>query len=354
MMIALSRLRPHVLASGNYCCFQSAYRAGYSAETALLKIVNDIRTAAGQGKCTVLLALDISAAFNAIHHATLCQRLQCTFGLEGRALHWLRSFVSDRCQYIAVSGERSDTVLCDSGVPQGSILGSLLFSLYVAPVSDVIAAHGISLHQYADDIHMYISLYPQDMDDLSQLADCTADVSRWFLESSLLLNPAKTEAMVFGTAARLKGVDSAGGIKTAGARVQFAEVIKLLGVTLDQTLSMDRHVANVAQSCCYHTRALCHIRPVLSLDCAKDIAISIVGTRFDYRETSIVSSVCRTTWHVLSSRHRQEQVQPTSGWLPIEERVKLKIATLTFKAKRGVPDYLCSLLTDYQPTRTLR
>ena len=149
-------------------------------------------------------------------------------------------------------------------------------------MSDVIAAHGISLHQYADDIQTYISLYPKDMDDLSQLADCTADVSRWFLESSLLLNPAKTEAVVFGTAARLKGVDSAGGIMAAGARVQFVEAIKLLGVTLDPTLSMDRHVASVAQSCSYHTRTLRHIRPVLSLDCAKDIDTSIVGTRLDY------------------------------------------------------------------------
>ena len=97
------------------------------------------------------------------------------------------------------------------------------------------AAHGISVHQYADDIQTYISLYPQDMDDLSQ-------VFRWFLESSLLLNPAKTEAVVFGTAARLKGVESAGSIMAAGARVQFVEAIKLLGVTLDPTLSMDRHV----------------------------------------------------------------------------------------------------------------
>lgn len=365
--LALSRLRPHVLASGNYCSFQSAYRAGYSTETALLKIVNDIRTAAGQGKCTVLLALDISAAFDAVHHATLCQRLQRTFGLEDRALHWLRSFVSDRCQYIAVGGERSDTVFCDSGVPQGSVLGPLLFSLYVAPVSDVIAAHGISVHQYADDIQTYISLYPQDMDDLSQLADCTADVSRWFLESSLLLNPAKTEAVVFGTAARLKGVDSAGGIMAAGARVQFVEAIKLLGVTLDPTLSMDRHVANVAQSCSYHTRALRHIRPVLSLDCAKDIATSIVGTRLDYcnsllfgtsqrnfdRLQRLQNNLARVVLQA-PARASATDLRRELHWLPIVERVKFKIATLTFKAKHGVPDYLGSLLTVYQPTRTLR
>ena len=69
--LALGRLRPHVLSLGNYCCSQVAYRTGYSTETALLKIVNDIRIAAGEGKCTILLALDISAAFDAVHHAVV-------------------------------------------------------------------------------------------------------------------------------------------------------------------------------------------------------------------------------------------------------------------------------------------
>ena len=92
--LALNRLHPHVLASGNFCCFQSAYRSGCSTETALLKIVNDIRVAAGDCKCTVLLALDISAAFDAVNHTILRQRLESSFGLNGTALSWITSFFS--------------------------------------------------------------------------------------------------------------------------------------------------------------------------------------------------------------------------------------------------------------------
>jgi len=102
--------------------------------------VNDIRVAAGEGKCTVLLAVDISAAF-AVDHTILCQRLESLFGLNGTALSLITSFLSDRSQYVAVGNERSETVRCVSGVLQGSVLGPLLFSLYVAPVSDIIEGH---------------------------------------------------------------------------------------------------------------------------------------------------------------------------------------------------------------------
>jgi len=193
------RLQLHVLESGNYSRFQSTYRPGYCAETALLKIVNDIRTAAGEGRCTALLALDICTAFDAVNHSVLCQRLQHTFGMNGWALDWLRSFVSGRSQYVAAGGERSVTAPCEPGVLQGSVLGPLLFSLYVAPVSNIAVAHHVSIHQYADDVPIYIAIQPQCPDSPSWLVNCTDDITHWFLESGLLLNPSRTEAVVFGT-----------------------------------------------------------------------------------------------------------------------------------------------------------
>jgi len=138
---------------------------------------------------------------------SLCQRLESLFGLNGSALSWITSFLSDRSQYVAVGNERSETVTvrCVSGVPQASVLGPLLFSLYVAPVSDIIEWHGVSLQQYAEDIQTYVTVRPQGglMNDLSRLVNCTDDVSRWFLESGLLLNPTKTEAIVFIAMVRL-------------------------------------------------------------------------------------------------------------------------------------------------------
>lgn len=103
------RLRPHVQATGNLSFFQSAYRPGYSTESALLKVVGDIERAAGNGMCTVLLVMDISAAFDAVNHLILCRRIESDFGVTGTALSWLRSFVSDRSQYVAVGSVKSET-----------------------------------------------------------------------------------------------------------------------------------------------------------------------------------------------------------------------------------------------------
>ena len=98
----------------------------------------------------------------------------------------------------------------------------------------------------------------------------------------LLLNPDKTEAVIFGTRQRLSSIDNTSGITVAGTVVQFAEAVKLLGVTLDNTLSFKQHVSNVIRSCTFHSRALRHIRPLMTVESAKLIAASIVGARLDY------------------------------------------------------------------------
>jgi len=277
----LARLQPHIKESGNYCKFQSAYRKGCSTETALVRVVNDIRRAAGDGQCTVLLALDISAAFDAVDHTTLVERAKTVFGINGATLDWLRSFVTERSQFIAVGTERSETVACLSGVPQGSVLGPILFGMYVSPVGDLIAQHNISYHQYADDLQLYMSLNSEDFNDLSAMEICAVDVSRWFVENALLLNSDKTEAVVFGTRKRLPQLHLSSGIDVPGTRIDFTESIKLLGVVLDASLTFEKHVLDIVRGCHFHIRALRHIRPLLTLDAAKTFAVAIVSSRLE-------------------------------------------------------------------------
>ena len=150
--LVLARLRPHVLATGNLSSLQSAYRSGYSTESGLLKVVGDIELASWNGMCTVLLAFDISAVFDAVSHLILCRHIESDVGVAGMALSWLRSFVSDWSQYVAVGSVRSETCALSSGVPRGSVLGPLLFAMYVSEIDAVIRSHSVQHHQYADDI----------------------------------------------------------------------------------------------------------------------------------------------------------------------------------------------------------
>ena len=119
------------------------------------------------------------------------------------------------------------------------------------------------------------------------------DVSRWFLENGLLLNPAKIEAILFGTRAQREKMSTSGGVDVAGSVVPFCEKVKQLGVTLDACLNMDRHVTEVVRSCTYHTRALRHVRPLLTLEAAKMVSHGIVIARLDYLSLIHISEPTR-------------------------------------------------------------
>jgi hypothetical protein len=365
--LVLSRIRPHVMLSGNFSEFQSAYRVGHSTETALLRVVNDIARAADTQQTTALLALDISAAFDTIDHGVLLDRLSADFGVGGCALRWLRSFVTARTHYVGVGAARSKSVTCPSGVPQGSVLGPLLFAMYITPIGNIVAAHRLHYHQYADDTQLYMTLRP-GIDTIDTVSQCVADVSRWFLENGMLLNPNKTEAVLFGTRGQRAKVDTAAGIDVAGSHVNFSDTVKLLGVHLDSALSMDRHVSEVVRGCSYHTRALRHIRPLLSFDAAKLIAQGVVTARLDYcnsllcrtsdgnidrlqvAQNALARAVCAAPWSASATELRR-----SLHWLPVRQRVDYKLAVITYRTRQsGVPNYMASLIQDYRPTRTLR
>ena len=134
---------------------QSAYRKNHSSETALLRVWSDILNAADQRQVTLLALLDMSAAFDCVDHDLLLQRLQLVFGFCGAPLEWIRSFLSDRTYQLAYGGDLSNTYLLRYGVPQGSVLGPLLYVLYTAEVCHVVERHSLCFHLYADDTQIY-------------------------------------------------------------------------------------------------------------------------------------------------------------------------------------------------------
>ena len=148
--LVLARLRPHLLSSPNFSQFQSAYRKGHSTETTLLEVLDGVFTAADDKQVTVLIGLDLSAAFDTVDHRLLLHR-RLEFGVMEIPLNWLQSYLEGWTQFIKVDRHESQATEVDEGVPQGSVLGPLLFAVYCSPIADVIAHHGVQYHQYADD-----------------------------------------------------------------------------------------------------------------------------------------------------------------------------------------------------------
>ena len=176
--------------------YQSAYKTGDSTEAALLSIKNEIHL-----QLTALILLDLSAALDKIDHSTLLHCLQTWFGIGGSVLKWFTSYLSESYQSIKIGSAPSDLCKLLFGVPQGSVLGPLLFSLYTTPLSLVIGKHkGVKFHCYADDTHVYMYLSQKNSSAaFEKLNRCLDDIKERMSASKLKLNPEKTEFIIFGS-----------------------------------------------------------------------------------------------------------------------------------------------------------
>ena len=139
---------------------QSAYKPFHSTETALLKEQSDILLNMDDHKVTLLVTLDLSAAFDTIDHSILLETLGSGFGVGGTALKWLTSYLSQRTQQLQIKGTLSETKQLTTGVPQGSCLGLVLFTIYVADLSQIIEKHLPEAQGYADDHQIYLTFRP--------------------------------------------------------------------------------------------------------------------------------------------------------------------------------------------------
>jgi len=134
----------------------------------------------------VLIGLGLSAAFDTVCHQTLLQRLQTEFGVSGTVLSFIKSYMTDCKQFVKFGQHKSTETKLEVGVPQGSVLGPLLFAVYCSLVADVITSHGVRHHQYADDTQLHLAMRADNTaSGLSILATCTADVKLWIMQNGL-------------------------------------------------------------------------------------------------------------------------------------------------------------------------
>ena len=148
-------------------------------------MTNDIRLNTDAGKVSVLVLLDLSAAFDTVEHAILLQRLEDWVGISGSALNWFKSYLKDRKYFVEIGNCVSDQMVMTCGVPQGSILGHLLFNLYMLPLGQLIRSYNVSYHNYADDTQIYVSLTAGEHVPVDRLCHCIEQISVW------MFSPAK-------------------------------------------------------------------------------------------------------------------------------------------------------------------
>ena len=225
----LSRLYPHVTSSSNFNHLQSAYRPFHSTETALLQIFDNKFHSADLSQPTLLVYLDLSAAFDTIDHAALLSRLSTSFGMHGTALAWLTSYLTNRSQTVLMGSVSSNPSNCTSGVPQDSVLGPILFSLYISPLGKLFL------------------------------------ILAWLI-SSMLMTPNFTSISrgimsltPFCTRQRLSTFPVISSIEISGNDIKLSDQITSLDVIMDSTLTFDANVTALCKARHFHLRSLGHI-----------------------------------------------------------------------------------------------
>ena len=209
--------------------------------------------------------LDFSSAFDTIDHPILVHRLHTDFGFTDTVHQWLSSYLTDRTHYVSLSNHCSAFTHIHSGVTQGSVLGPILFTMYIKPLSAIIDSHSIIHHSFADDLQLQMSAPPDRISELlHSMQSCISDVKAWATANMLSLNDNKTEFMLV-TSKRTKHLHSLPtSIAIGNAEIPFKKYLKNLGFTLDCHLTMNAHVSNIARACFFELRRLASIRRFLT------------------------------------------------------------------------------------------
>ena len=348
--------------------FQSAYKSIHSTETALHRVKDDIMKCMSQREGVCLVLLDLSSAFDTVSHKVLLRRLADEFGVQGSVLQWVESYLTGRTTRVCIDGVLSEPHVIRFGLPQGSIVGPSMFTIYTHPIGRIIRQFGISYHMYADDIQLYISFNPKDpasiASALHRLTECIKAIKIWMNNNMLKLNDDKTEFMVI-TPRHLKSHVPEVSLLLDGVTVSPTESVRNLGVIFDSEMSMAPHVRSLCTGLNFQLRNLSRIRRFLDYDTSHLVTRSIILQRLDYcnglllgcpkSEIQRLQRIQNWAAKVICKASKWDHVTPylqQLHWLPIEDRITFKILVVVFKCLNDLmPGYLTQTVSLHEPAR---
>ena len=368
---ACTQIQCYLSENNLYPKCQSAYRKNHSCETALLKVVNDIQIEISNKKMVALIALDLSSAFDTIDHSLLTNKLKKDFGISNNVLKWLNSYLTNRTFAVRIIDVEGQPVLLLFGVPQGSILGPLLFILYIHDMARIAADYGLKIHFYADDSEMYIGFSPLTEASQSMLAvkQCLDVIKCWMHANFLKINMDKTKVMFFGRHQELSLFTVHVNIEGKYFESGMDMSLKTLGIKLDSKLCMQKMVSECVKNCYFQLKHLQGIRRCLTINEKITMVHTNILSRLDYGNVLLASSsasliqryqkvmnACVRFIYNLRKTQFVNMYQKQCHFLPAKYRIMYKSCLIIFKILNNLsPDYLNTMaLLQVQTRENLR
>ena len=333
-----------------------------------MKITNDILIASDRKTATVLLLLDLSAAFDTVDIDRLLKILFHEIGIRGTALKWFSSFLRKRTMRVKINDCFSEVFELEYGVPQGSVLGPLLFNIYIRSVYTHVEMSGFTIKGFADDHQLYVSFSPDFqyhfLGDRIRLV--LTRINEWMNCFFLKLNQSKTQVIVFGPASiRKKILINGVFVENDATCIRFKTVVKNLGIFLDSEMSFADQVKSVVSKAFFSIKTIARIKSFLTSKEKCTLLTALVLSKLDFCNSlyyGINSSLLNKLQVVQNSAARlifnKRKFDHSTGllfqlhWLPIKDRIVYKINLLTHKALYHPAPYDIQNLITLHSTRT--
>ena len=274
--VVYEQVEGHLTSRKLFFDFQFGFRSNFSTDSCLLHLSDHIKSQTDQGNLTGMVLLDLQKAFDTVDHSILIRKLEA-LGLCPSSIKWFRSYLEDRVQLVQLHDTLSTPNSVTCGVPQGSIMGPLLFLCYV---NDMVAATGSKLMLYADDSAIITS--GKHVDEIQNvLSNELGHIRDWLIDNKLSLHLGKTEAIIFGSKHNVKKTASLK-IVCAGNQIESTKSVSYLGVTLDQTLSGSDNVKKALSKIQNKIKFLYRNTKGFDTQTKKLIVSALVQCHFDY------------------------------------------------------------------------
>ena len=364
------RLNKHMTDNDLHSDFQHGYKKGHSTETLLLKVVNDLLVSCDKQLPSIVMLLDLSAAFDTVDQSKLLSIIQHEIGIDGVALKWFESFLKGRIQKVKIGNSYSDESDLNYGVAQGSVLGPDLFNIYIRSLKKYVEPARFSIFGFADDhqlLKTFLPLFQINALD-GDINNCFRLITEWMNSYFLRLNAGKTKILVI-LPPSLRNTIKIQGTFIDEKCIRFVHSARNLGVILDDELSFKEQINKVVKSCFFSIRKLCKIKAFLTFEQLRTAVSALIFSKIDYCNSlyfGINATLLMKLQYVQNSaarlvRKRNHFYGSTNDvirhchWLRIKERIIFKICLIVRKCLNGTaPDCLSGMLKYVSSSRTTK